>query len=267
MAQPTVARRIEVLEHELGLTLFERDTRGFCPTEAGKSMVAAAEAIETATASFADQAAGLTAVRPIRITAFAENLSSATTHILSEFSLLHPEVVFEFISSARVLDLMKGEADVALRVSMSPQDPALICRQISTAKFTVYAAPSYIEKHGQPRSPAELKDHILLTLRRNDIPASLHDWTVKHAGAAAVKRSFSEVMLLNDAIVSGQGIGIRNVRQSMPEVAAGKLIACFEPPSELNAQHQVLVSPEAYRRPEVRAFTKFFAPQYAKLFN
>jgi len=53
----------------------------------------------------------------------------------------------------------------------------------------------------------------------------------------------------------------------MPCSTAGTLIRCFEPPEALSAPHMVLVSPEAYRRPEVKAFTKFFTPRYAQLFK
>jgi hypothetical protein len=45
------------------------------------------------------------------------------------------------------------------------------------------------------------------------------------------------------------------------------LIRCFDPPEELSAQHLMLIAPEAYRRPEVRAFTRFFAPRYAAIFK
>lgn len=267
MAQPTVARRIDVLEHELGLTLFKRDTRGFTPTKSGKALVSAAEAIEAACKDFAAAAADQSAARPIRITAFSENLSTSTTNILSEFSLMHPDVVFEFMPSLDILDLTKDEADIALRISPLPQDPALHVFPISIAQFTFYAAPSYIAKHGCPRSIAELKDHTLLTYYREGKSNLTHDWLVQNVSESAIKARFSEVLLLDVAIRSGRGIGIKNVRQSRPEVADGRLIQCFDPPQELEARHQVLVSPNAYQRPEVRAFVKFFVPRYRELFQ
>jgi hypothetical protein len=49
--------------------------------------------------------------------------------------------------------------------------------------------------------------------------------------------------------------------------ADGALVRCFEPPEELSAQHLMLVAPEAYRRQEVREFTRFFAPRYAAIFK
>ena len=96
---------------------------------------------------------------------------------------------------------------------------------------------------------------------------TLHDWTVKHAGADAVAQTFNEVILLDVAIRSGRGIGIKNLRQAAPEVEEGRIVQCFEAPEELQAKHQVLIPPDAYRRPEIKAFAKFFVPRYRKLFQ
>ncbi len=76
--------------------------------------------------------------------------------------------------------------------------------------------------------------------------------------------SCHEVELMLAVIRAGRGWGILNVRYAKAEET---LLPCFEPPEELSAQHLMLVSHEAYRRPEVKAFTKFFAPRYAAIFR
>jgi DNA-binding transcriptional LysR family regulator len=58
-----------------------------------------------------------------------------------------------------------------------------------------------------------------------------------------------------------------NLRMAEADEAAGRLIRCFPPPEELSKQHLMLVSPDAYRRAEVKEFTKFFAPRYAAIFR
>ncbi|MFT6076687.1 MAG: DNA-binding transcriptional LysR family regulator [Yoonia sp.] len=267
VAQPTVARRIDALEHELGLILFDRDTRGFSPTDATRTLLPAAEALEAAAAELAKKAAEMKKVRPIRLTAFTANLSQSTIDILGEFTELNPDVEFEFLPSVQVLDLMKGEADVALRISHARQHPDLICRHVSHARFTVFGAPSYAKKYGLPCSPAEMKDHSLMAFLRPDVPPRFHDWLVRMGGKDAIKRTFHEISLLDTAIRAGLGLGIINIRLVAPEIEAGTLISCFDAPEELTAAHQVIISPEAYRRPEVRAFTKFFTPRYAKLYK
>lgn len=267
MAQPTVARRIDALEHEIGLVLFDRDTRGFRPTEAARSLVPEAQALEAAAQRLAAKVGDLTQVRPIRITAHSANLSPRVTDIFIEFCSLHPEARLEFLPGVKRLDLRAGEADVALRISWGKQEPDLICRHISTARFTLYGASSYAEKHGLPRAPAEMGRHVLFTFRPEDGPPIFHEWLLKFVTPSSIVRWFSELSLLEAAIRAGQGLGIMNLRMAEADEKAGTLLRCFEPPEELDAAHMVLVSPQAYRRPEVKAFTKFFTPRYAALFK
>lgn len=267
MAQPTVARRIDALEHETGLILFDRDTRGFRPTEAAQAILADAEAMEQAAGRLRDTAHDLSRPRPIRITGFAANFNDSTSEILSAFSEAHPGVALEILPGIRVFDLMAGEADVALRLTWSPQHPDLICRQISLARFTLYGAPAYADRHGLPTCPEEMPGHRILALRRDDVPAIFLDWLLRYLQPEQIAQTFSEPSLVDAAIRAGQGLGITNLRFARKDEEAGRLIRCFEPPEALCAPHMVAIAPEAWRRPEVKAFIKFFVPRYAALFR
>lgn len=264
MAQPTVARRIDALEHEIGLTLFERNTRGFHPTEVARALLPIAENFERAAEEFRDKAQGLKASRPIRVTAYQANFSPRITAIFSEFMALRPDVRFDFLPGVNMLDLMAGEADVALRITRSDIDPDLICRKISTARFSLFGSPGYAEKHGLPSSPDDLSGHRLLNFQRDDVPPAFHNWLVRHAAPDQIVMTFTEIELMHSAARAGQGLGLMNMRQVEGDPS---LICCFDPPDELSAEHVLLVSPDAYRRAEVREFTKFFAPRYAALFK
>ena len=264
IAQPTVARRIDALEHETDLTLFDRDTRGFRPTKAAQALLPLAEAIETAALDFAAKAHDLTHTRPIRITAFSANFSPRVTQIFNDYSATHPGVKFEFLPSVKPLDLSAGEADIALRITRKETDQTLICRHISTAQFTLFGSRSYADKHGLPTSADDLCGHSFITFERDDTSPAMHDWMVRHVSPDQIVLSCHEVELLHAAIRSGRGLGLINVRMAASE---DDLIACFDPPPELSAQHLMLVAPDAHRRPEVREFTKFFGPRYAAIFK
>lgn len=266
MSQPTVARRIDVLEHETGLTLFARGTRGFRLTPAGEALVPQAEAIEAAAIGFGAQAAKLLREHsaPIRITAGAANFSPRFASILSDFSDLHPAVQFELVPSYGVLDLRAGEADIALRIAKDIGDPELVCRKISEAQFTLYASPRYIERHGKPASLDDLADHKFVTFLSENVSSRLHDWLAARVQPGQIVSSTRSVDAQITAIQSGLGIGVMNVG-----LASGRenMVPCFDPPGELTAPHWLLVSPEAWVRPEVKAFVKFFAPRYSALFR
>ncbi len=267
VAQPTVARRIEALEHQLGLILFERDNRGFRPTEAARSLLPQAEALEAAASELAKNADSLSRPRPIRITAFSANFSPRVTQVFSEFSTLHPEVRFEFLPGVKPLDLSAGEADIALRITASEPDQNLICRKISTARFTLYGAPAYAKKHGLPRSPEEMQGHSFVTFERTGMHFQFREWLLRQISPEQIVMSFSEIELMDAAIRAGHGLGVMNLKLAEADERAGTLIRCFEPPEEMSAQHMILISPDAYRRPEVKAFTKFFGPRYAAIFR
>lgn len=263
VAQPTVARRIEALESEIGLTLFERDTRGFKPTESAKSLIPHAENIEVAASGFAAKATDLTETRPIRITA-PGYFSERATDILSEFVALNPGVAFEFFSSLKVLNLSEGEADIAIRVAKNEPDETLICRKLSTARWALFGAQSYAEKFGLPKSVDDLQGHQFVSFEHDDVPDYERSWLLRHVSADQIIMSFSEPELMRASIRAGHGLGLVNLRLAAADQA---LIRCFGNIEELSMSNMMLIAPDAYRRPEVKAFTKFFAPRYAALFK
>ncbi|WP_051067940.1 LysR family transcriptional regulator [Octadecabacter antarcticus] len=117
MAQPTVARRIEALEHTLGVTLFERNTQGFRPTPDAQALVWSAEAIEQA-AKVLDMKAGRLAsakCRTIRITAVVDAFNPRLSAILEGFVESYGNVNFELIPSDDTIDISGGDVDVAIR--------------------------------------------------------------------------------------------------------------------------------------------------------
>ena len=264
MAQPTVARRIEAFEHECGLTLFERDTRGFRLTDSAQGLVPLAEAIEAAAEDFAEKTRDLTGPKPIRITAVTANFSPRASQIFSEFTARNPGVQFEFLPGTQMLDLAKGEADIALRLVVTPPDPALICRKISTAQFTLYGSQAYGDRYGLPDSPDKLDGHRFITFRRDGATHRMHDWIAARVAPEQIVSTVQEIDLMVATIKAGHALGLDNVRKNENDP---ELIPCFDPPEELNADQLMLITPEAYRRAEVKAFTKFFAPRYAAIFK
>lgn len=267
MAQPTVARRIDALEHETGLTLFVRDTRGFRPTPEAEALLPLAEAVETAANKLASNIDEMTQPRPIRVTGFTANFSGQVGEIFSAFSEAYPNVPLEFLPGARTLDLMAGEADVAMRIVWTEQHPDLICRQISVARFTLYGTPEYAAQHGLPEKPEDMVHHSIFSYRRPDIRPVIHSWILQYLPEDKIARCFSESSLMVTALRAGQGLAVMNLRLMEEDEKAGRLVRCFDPPDDLCGPHMVVISPEAYRRPEVRAFARFFIPRYAAVFK
>lgn len=266
MSQPTVARRIEALESVLSLTLFERDTRGFQPTQDAQSLREKAEAMEAAAEAFHDSAErlGPRNTRTIRLTAPTHNFTENLTNLLAEFTDQNPGTTFEFISTPRYVDLLAGEADVAVRIAREITDDRLICRQISNATASLYASDSYVSRHGMPKSMDDLEGHRFVIIDRGPDTLPLNQKLVSMIRPDQITSRCTDLDSLIAATKAGLGIGPipTSLARDFPA-----LQLCFEPPEGLSIPLWLLVGPDAWRRPEVKAFVRFFGPRYAALFR
>jgi DNA-binding transcriptional LysR family regulator len=266
LSQPTVARRIGALEHDLGLTLFERDTQGFHPTSDADALLAEAEALEAAAAALARKAGQLTAARSrrIRLTGFRDAFTIRLSSVLEEFLRLHPDVPLDLIPSDDRLDLAAGAADVALRGADSIDDPALICRRIRVIGMSLFASRSYAAQHGLPESDAELAGHRFI-LRDGAVGSWQADrWLAARITPDQVVARFDGLKGTEAAIMMGSGIGWLPTRTSLDPA---HVLKCFDLPLEACPSVWLLISPAAWRRPEVKAFAAFFVPRYRAKFE
>jgi DNA-binding transcriptional LysR family regulator len=154
LTQPTVGRHIEALEHELGgAALFTRSASGLAATETAlalrphaEAMAAAAEALIRTASGEADAARGV-----VRLTAPDVMAVEVLPPILTGFHELYSEVAIELASSNRVEDLLRREADIAVR-TVRPTQGALLAKRIGSVRLGLYAHRRYLEAHGAPKS-------------------------------------------------------------------------------------------------------------------
>jgi DNA-binding transcriptional LysR family regulator len=81
--------------------------------------------------------------------------------LIDAFHLRFPGLRVELVISDRVLDLSKGEADIAIRFG-EPDDETLVGRKIGEAPRAVYAGRTYVERHGRPRDVDDLNRHVIV---------------------------------------------------------------------------------------------------------
>ena len=249
--QTTVARRLDVLEQALGLTVFEKTTRGAKPTDAALRLLPFAEALETAAKTLEHEATAENsrANPPIRITAFDHGMFGNIGQVVADYVEENPGATFEFIAAERILDLTQGDADVALRLSPSITDDRLIARKVGQTRWTYYASRSYAEKHGTPDAYTDnMEPHRVILL--NHVATQRRN-VMRCAGADDIRL----------AIRTGQGVGPLPIfdGDSDPD-----LVRCFDPPEGSELPLWLVTSPEARKRPEVRRFTAFAAPRISK---
>jgi len=163
IAQPTVGRHIDALEKALGVNLFTRSQHGLLPTEAALALQGFAQAMSSSAAAIQRTAASQgTGVRgTVRITASEMVGLEVLPPILTQLQQEHPQLKLELVLTNLVQDLLKREADIAVRMT-APQQEQLIARRIGTVKLGLHAHQSYLQQRGTPQSLADLPQHSLI---------------------------------------------------------------------------------------------------------
>jgi DNA-binding transcriptional LysR family regulator len=153
LSQPTVGRHIESLEAALdGAVLFTRSPGGLTPTEAALALKPHAEAMASAAQALLRTASGEAAGErgAIRITASEIVGAEVLPPILADFHEAHPGVAIELALNNRMEDLLRRDADIAVRMAR-PSQGALLARRVGSVKLGLYAHRRYLQRRGEPR--------------------------------------------------------------------------------------------------------------------
>lgn len=258
--QSTVQRRLAELERRIGQALVRRQPNGYRLTEFGMALLPHAERVEQAAMAFEQHIATATAdvAGVVRVTCPEPIVFRITqSTLLERFRALHPALQVQFVMSDKYVDLLKGEADVALR-SGDTDDGELVGRKIGDSIWAVYASRAYIERHGQPHRLEDLAQHALVgfdeTMAKHRIAAWMHH-VAPNATVAA--RSNSVLGLVYSAKA---GVGVAPLPIALGD-AEPDLVRVIEPVAELSRIWRVLTTPELRRTPRVSAFFDFIVSE------
>ncbi len=183
LTQPTLSRQVAAIEKRMGVTLFERVGKAMALTSTGLDLLEHARAMGTAAQALALSATG-------RSQAVGGVVSVSATDAVAAYLLpplvreLHdqdPSIAVEVISSNALSDLLRREADIAIR-HVKPEQPELIARLVRDASASFYASEEWVRRHGHPRRAedaanlpfvgAEQKGPYLAYLQQHGLPVT-----------------------------------------------------------------------------------------------
>ncbi|MEM7270173.1 MAG: LysR family transcriptional regulator [Pseudomonadota bacterium] len=166
--QPTVGRQIAALERDVGVALFERSGRTPQLTPSGAHLVDHARAMAEAAAGLSLAADGQsTAVEGlVRITASDLLAAETVPEAIVRLSEVAPGIEVEVIAANDLSDLMRREADIAIR-HVRPAHSDLVAKLMREDAARPYASKAYLEKHGRPTTVAELSKHSFIGVGDN----------------------------------------------------------------------------------------------------
>lgn len=251
----TVARRMSALERILETRLFDRSPRGVAPTQAAFALLPHAERVESELLAAMTGLAGLDGhvdgtVRLATPEAFAAHLVAPFIIDLRE---RHPGLLLELASESRAASLSKREADIAVMLKPPPRG-RLVTRKLTDYRLGVYAARSYLDRHGAPESRADLMRHSFVSYIEE--LAGFPEMIALDQMLPGVPIGFraSSSAAQHAAVVAGMGLGVLHV------FAAGgddRLVRLLPQDVEAWRSYWLVMHADMQRLPRVRAVTAF----------
>jgi DNA-binding transcriptional LysR family regulator len=229
LPKSTVSRRVAALEAELGERLLLRTTRKLTVTDFGLAVLEhARHVVEDVTA-----AASLAHNRQIepsgrlRVTMPGDMANLVLAPLLAEFVLKYPAIMLEVDLSARFVDLIGENFDVAIRIGDLRDDASLAARHVAAFTGSLYAAPAYIARRGTPSEPEALMEHDALRIlsRAGDaMPWVLKRGDQRWEGIPPGRATANSPELLMRMALKGAGITVVTDHFALPYLRRGELV-------------------------------------------
>src|SRR3990167_9295207 len=181
ISQSAISRQINILEEELGTSLFKRVARGLILTEAGVALrdtvVSVFSKLEMTRATIEELKEYPRGYIQVATTLAFGSLWLAPR--LQEFLDQYPEVEVELLLKDEEVDLNMREADLGI-TALPINSPDLIHSEPISYRFRIYASKSYLEQYGTPQKPEDLDHHRLIVFGKEmpHIYSNL-DWLLK----------------------------------------------------------------------------------------
>ncbi len=255
-----VSKRISVLEERLGARLFQRTTRQLTLTETGEGYHRRVLDILSRVAE-ADDYVSRRNTRPrglLKVTAPTSFTRLQLAPHLSRFVEQFPEIQLDFHLTDSFVDIIRDGYDVAIRIGELP-DSSLVARKLCPDRRVICAAPSYLDRAGEPRTLADLERHNCLSASAQDV------WRLEGPDGPCpvhIKGNLrsDSAELLRSALIAGIGLGFRSAWEIAPELASGALktvLPAYHGSSQL-AIYAVYPSRD-FMPAKVHAFIEFMA--------
>lgn len=268
VTQPTATKHVAALEKRLGARLLHRSTRGVTPTEVGQAYYERCKAIAQELEA-ADDVASLMQQRvqgSVRISTSVAFGRRVLTPLVLRFMRDHPALRVDLSFEDRYVNLVEQGIDMALRMGRLA-DSQLGARYLGLNPWVLVAAPSYLQRHGTPRTPQELARHAALVYSTAQGDDRWHFSAGSGGGktvSVAVKGPLRSNNLSALLAAARDGLGVAALPRYVAEesLRSGAVLALL-PKWALPAQEMHAVYPSPKHVPEkVRQLVAFLSRQF-----
>lgn len=220
LTQPTLSRQVAAMEQQLGVTLFERVGKGLQLTTTGHELLEHARAMGAAAHAFGLAATGRSQAQGGIVSVSATDVIAAwmLPPLVRRLRDQEPAIAIEVVSSDALSDLLRREADIAIR-HVKPEHPELIARLVREACAGFYASEDWVRRHGHPKTAAEAANLPFVGADRSGRYLGF----LQGHGLPVTERNFSchaDQSVANWALVR-QGLGIGVMMEEIARSARG----------------------------------------------
>ncbi|NTZ88991.1 LysR family transcriptional regulator [Burkholderia metallica] len=272
VSRSVVSTRIKALEEHLGVRLLQRTTRRFAITDAGERIFRHSQDIMTTAQRVHEEAGSMrTEVRGnVRVASAVLLAETLLAPLIAEFMHQHPEINIELFATDRLVDLIRENIDMTLRVRVSVDtDAEMIVRRFGVSHRLLVASPAYFDDRSRPKTPEDLATLDILGFDEGGPP--LHTWVLRKSATnkeAFVRHTprFVSANLLVLMTLAESGLGVALLPESLcgPAIREGRLEVVM--PSwqgEEGIVHAIFPSRQGMR-PAVRVWIDFLAKELPK---
>jgi len=260
-SQPTVSRRLAALEEALEVKLFERRQEGYRLTKAGERLRAHAQRMEVEARQIErDLGAADEAVEGRVVLAATEDFAIACiTPMLGRFHCRYPRLAFDMVVSYDAIDLMRREADFAVRIG-DPRSDRLESLHVGKLHFGIYGSADYLARNGEPRHLEDLASHAVIGSIGRISEFMQTRLFQRHASEATVAITSDNLMSQLAALRAGFGLLAMPSYLTWHAPEARRVLADqFDPSLDV----WLLTHKDIVRTGRIRALSKFLAEEIA----
>ncbi|MCK8516162.1 LysR family transcriptional regulator [Methylonatrum kenyense] len=267
MTPSAISKQIRRLEDRLGARLFNRTTRQINVTEVGRNfyercsrIMADIEAAEESVSSLQDRVHGM-----LRVCATVAFARGEVLPRIQEFLGRYPEIRLELELTDRAVDLVDEGVDCAIMLQEQVDDPSLVARKLAVNRRIIVAAPSYLERQGEPKTPEDLLNHNCLVMYN---VSRFNDWEFKLSGGDSRVIQVNGNLRSNtagalyDACLGGVGLARLPTWLVAPAIRDGRLVQVLPEYAHEGSAYYVLFPQGRFLSRKVRAFVDFLVEKF-----
>jgi len=230
LTQPTLSRQISALEESLGVILLERGHRSLSLTEPGLELLEHVRTMHVAADRVSLAASGQSQAIEGQVCITASDTMS-TYHLpplLKKLRSLAPGIKVEVYASNEVKDLLRREADIAIR-HVRPEQLDLITKLINEPAANIYASIAYLEAMGKPENPNDVADAVFIGHENTDRSVAIYSSFGVSLSKDNIHYIANSGVVIREMIKQGLGIGILDERTASVTEDIERVFPTLEP--------------------------------------